>query len=128
MGGPQLWANLILAGKVAGGITSIGGLTLLIINWFRKVSETNRNVTLLLNNHIPHVQTALDTHGQTLIAIGSDVRSLGTEIQGVSRRLDDTRTGVHTLGESFLRHLEAASHEVSRIDSLEKKSKRNKKR
>lgn len=107
---PEL-IKLIFWGKVAGGATAIGSIVWGFIKWLGQISETNRNVTLLASNHIPHLQDALDAHGAALHGIKSDVRDLGTTIEGVSQRLDDTRAGVHTLGEAFLNHLENASKE-----------------
>jgi len=81
---------------------------------YKQRQALNDTVTLLATNHVPHLQKALDEHGSMLVNITSDVRDIGTKMQGVEDRQEDLRKGVHTLGDSFLRHLEAASRETSK--------------
>jgi hypothetical protein len=108
---PELLTKLIFYSKVVGSVSTIGGLIWAAFNWLKRVSETNRNVNLLITNHFPHVEKTLEDQNVVLQEIKSDVRASDLKIASVSQRLDDTRAGVHTLGESFLRHLEGASLE-----------------
>lgn len=76
------------------------------------VSETNKNVLLLMENHLPHIQEALDKHDQTLVSMQSDFRDMGTKLDGVQARLDDSKESIHRLGEAFVRHLENSAKEA----------------
>jgi hypothetical protein len=79
---PSFLGYLLFGSKVAGAVVTLGGIAWGIANWFGKVSQTNKNVSLLIDNHIPHIQVALTEHTETLKSLKSDVHS-------VSRRLDD---------------------------------------
>ena len=108
---------------VAGGV--VWGIGKFIVSKIQNVLHLGDNVSLLLNNHVPHLQTALDENREQMVSIASDVRSLDTKIDGVCDRLEDTRKGMHTLGDSFIRHLENASREtiVSTANIAENKLK-----
>jgi len=108
---------------VAGSV--VFGASKFIVKRIQNVLHLGDNVSLLLTNHVPHLQTALDANREQMVSIASDVRSLDTKIDGVCDRLEDTRAGVHTLGESFIRHLENASKEtiVSTANIAENKLK-----
>lgn len=75
------------------------------------VSETNKNVLLLMENHLPHIQEAIENHDKTLNSMQSDFRDMGTKLDGVQTRLDDSKETIHRLGEAFVRHLENSTKE-----------------
>jgi preprotein translocase subunit SecD len=110
------WSKII--GEVGGASTVLITAVVAIFKYLKAVykqrQQLNDTVTLLATNHVPHLQKALDEHGGMLVNITSDVRDIGTKMQGVEDRQEDLRRGVHTLGDSFLRHLEAASRETSK--------------
>src|ERR1035437_9964698 len=87
--------------------------------YFRAVYKQRQNidetVTLLATSHLPRIQASLDAHGEILKSLTSDVRNVSTKVDGVELRLEDTKRGMHTLGESFLRHLETASREAVKV-------------
>lgn len=101
--------------KVVGSIGSAAGVIYGMLKWltatYRQAKKTNENFELLMTNHLPHIQASLDAHGGTLHSLSSDVRDVATKVDGIELRLDDTKKGVHTLSESFLRHLENTSAE-----------------
>jgi hypothetical protein len=117
--------EFVLYAKVVGEIGSALGVLYGAIRWLRaglkEVKKTNDNVSLLMENHLPHIQSSLDSHGDALGVLSSDVRNVATKVDGMESRLEDTKTGVKVLGESFLRHLENASRE----SSPRKKSRRS---
>jgi hypothetical protein len=78
-----------------------------LLDIFQEVRNINENVQLLTLNHLPHIQTSLDEHNSSLLELKSDVRDMDTKMTGFSHRLNDTKSGVDTLNESFLRHLES---------------------
>ena len=104
-----LYAKVI--GATGAAVSTLYG----IYKYFRAVYKQRQNidetVTLLATNHLPHIQASLDAHGEVLKSLTSDVRNVGTKVDGVEARLEDTKRGMHTLGESFLRHLESTSKE-----------------
>jgi hypothetical protein len=89
-----------------------------VYKYFNAVYKQRQNldntVTLLATNHLPHLQKSVDEHGEALKALTSDVRDIGTKVDGVEKRQEDLRKGVHTISDAFLRHLEASSKEASR--------------
>ena len=111
---PEFWPHVILYGKIAGAFTAFSGIVYGIAIWFSRISETNRNVALLTSNHLPHLQEALDSHGDSLRSIKSDFKVLDTKVEGMSDRINDTKVAVHTLGQSFLTHLENESTKLKK--------------
>jgi hypothetical protein len=122
----HMWGRFIFAGKIAGAAVAIGGLfyhpTRRILAGVKKVTGISDNMDLLLTNHLPHIQTALDTSAREMTEIKSDVRNLGTQVSGMSDRIDDTKAAVHTLGVSFLNHLESTSAEKAKKVSRRKRA------
>lgn len=115
---PQSLQELYFYSKVIGSVGTAVGVIYGILNWMRATYKqnklTNDNVALLMSNHLPHLQSSLDSHGDALGILSSDIRNIGTQVEGVEKRQEDLRKGVHTLGESFLRHLENTSKESPR--------------
>jgi hypothetical protein len=112
------WQEVYLYAKVIGAIgsalTALYGVYSYLKAVYKQRKSIDETVTLLATNHLPHLQTALDEHGKLLIQLTSDVRDVSTKVDGVESRLEDTKVGMHTLGESFLRHLESTSKEKIR--------------
>lgn len=117
------WLQIYLYAKVIGSIGSAAGVLYGLLKWstatYRQAKKTNENFELLMTNHLPHIQASLDSHGGTLHMLSSDIRNVGTKVDGLESRLEDTKTGVKVLGESFLRHLENVA-----IEPKKRKSRR----
>ena len=118
---PGLAEHVIFWGKICGAVGAIGSFGYGAIRSLVANMQTKKMVETLTTNHIPHVQASIDAHTTALQGIKGDVRELDVKFDGLSTRLDDTRGAVHTLGESFLRHVENASQEKAIV-----KKKRNK--
>ncbi len=107
-----------LYAKIIAATGSALGTLYGLFSWLRKTyqqaQKTSNNVELLMTNHFPHVQASLDAHGVALSTLSSEVRDVGTKVDGMEQRQEDLRKGVHTLGESFLRHLENAAQDKPR--------------
>lgn len=108
-----------LYAKAVGAIGSAVGVIYGLVKWlsatYHQVKKTNENFELLMTNHIPHLQSSLNEHGESLNHLSSDIRDVSTKVDGLEARLEDTKVGVHTLGVSFLEHLQKTSKEpVSR--------------
>jgi len=88
--------------------TAVIGLLKWMTAMFRKLSDTNKTITLLTTNHLPHIQAALETHTETLSAMRSDIRDIDTKMTVYGQRLDGTNTAVEAINEAFVRHLEHA--------------------
>jgi hypothetical protein len=116
--------QIYLYAKVIGSIGSAAGVIYGVLKWltasYQQTKKTNQNFELLMTNHLPHIQASLDTHGTILQALSSDVRDVSTKVDGIETRLEDTKLGVHTLGESFLRHLENTSAESVKAGAFRK--------
>jgi hypothetical protein len=112
---PASLNEFYLWSKVVAAVGSAAGVIYGVISWLRaayhQVKKTNENMELLMGNHLPHIQSSLDSHGDALSVLSSDIRDVGTKVDGMEKRQEDLRRGVHTLGESFLRHLETVSAE-----------------
>jgi len=114
-----LYAKVI--GATGSAITAFYGAYKYFSAVYKQRKSIDETVTLLATNHLPHIQKSLDEHGRmfeaqnrVLQTITSDVRNVGTKVDGIESRLEDTKKGVHTLGESFLRHIESVTKEPPR--------------
>lgn len=107
--------HFIFWGELAGAVGTIGGLGYGVIRWltvaYKKISAISENIVSISTNHLPHIQDAIDAHTAALQGIKSDVRAQDIKLDGLSIRMDDNRAAIHTLGESFLRHIEGTSQE-----------------
>jgi hypothetical protein len=108
------WSEIIFIGKVAGGAAtaltvaySFGKWVFPRLPFIGRMIETQDSVQLMLTNHLPHIQSSLTAQDKVLGGIQTDLGHL-------NKRQDDMHNGLHTLGESFLRHLEASSKEAPR--------------
>jgi hypothetical protein len=111
-------AEFYLVSKVIGASgTAVGGLYG-VFHWlsssYKRSKKTDDNITLLLENHLPHMQATMDKHGEALLGMRSDIRDVGTKVDGMEHRLDDTKAGMHALGEAFVRHLETSVKETKK--------------
>ena len=110
-------------GYVGAGVGVIYGvgrwLATRLTSTFRTVRETNTAVNLLMANHLPHITDAVDAQGASLRGLKSDVRELDIKMIANTQRLEDTKLAVHTIGESFLRHLESASKESAQVVAVQ---------
>lgn len=112
---PGFTDNFVLVGKILGGVSVIVGLIYGVIRWltsmFVRVRDISTAVTQVRDNHLPHIQAAIEESTKQMKDVQSDVRCLDTKFTGMDVRITETKAAVHTLGESFLRHLESASRE-----------------
>jgi len=101
--------------KDTGYVGSGFGVMYAVVKWLTSflhtARDTNAKIDLVMANHLPHIQEAVDAQGAALRGIKSDVRDLDTKVSGYGDRLDDTKSAVHALGTAFLQHLEHASKE-----------------
>jgi hypothetical protein len=109
-----IWNEIIFIGKVASGAATALTIGYSFARWVGprlpfvgRMIETQNNVSLMMSNHLPHIKQSLDSQDQVLGTIETNVAHL-------TKRQDDMHKGLHTLGESFLRHLEASSKETPR--------------
>ena len=106
-----IWNEIIFIGKVASGAATVLTITYGFFRWLgprlpfvEKQLETQNNVALMMTNHLPHIQSSLTAQDKVL-------GNIQTNVGHLTQRQQDLHDGLHTLGESFLRHLEAASKE-----------------
>src|ERR1700684_3472567 len=93
---PEAWKQIIFVGKAVGAIATLAGVSFAlirkpasaIINFFKRLSVTSNHVNLLMTNHLPHISSTLDAHGEALLVIKSDVRNVNTRMDGFGVRLD----------------------------------------
>ncbi len=115
----QFYIYAKVIGATGSAITVLYGVFGWLRKTYRQAQLTSDNVSLLMTNHFPHLQSTLNKQDEVLNVLSSDVRNVATKVEGMEQRLDDTKLGVHALGESFLRHLETTSRE-----SVSKKRKK----
>ncbi len=116
---PPAFFNLVMFwSKILGALGTAVGVLYGFFKWFlpkipfvKQVNETSLKLDSLMNNHLHTIQSSLNAQDGVLTTIKSDVKNLDMKIEGVSDRLSDTKAGLHTLGESFLRHLEDAAQD-----------------
>lgn len=101
-----------IIGTVGAAIGSIYSIFKYLKTSYSQRKTIRDTVTLLANNHLPHIQASLDSHGEVLKSLTADIRVVSEKVDGVETRLEDTKTGMRVLSESFLRHLENTSREV----------------
>jgi hypothetical protein len=107
----QLYFYAKVFSEIGTAVTVMYGAICWLRAMYRQSQKTNANVELLMTNHFPHMQTSLDAHGVALSNLSSDVRNVGTKVDGMEQRVEDTKKSVHALGQSFVTHLENASKE-----------------
>lgn len=113
--------SIYIFGKLVGAFATIIGSVYSFFRWVfprvpfvKKVSEINTQVNLLATNHLPHIEAKLDNHSKDFQGLKTDFKVLDEKVEGVSTRIEETKTAVSSLNESFLRHLENTSVEVKR--------------
>jgi hypothetical protein len=106
-------SELILVGKNAAAVTTIGGIgwgaMWTITSFFHKMTDIGDNILLLKTNHLPHIQAALDAHGTALNKINSDNKIAETTVNAIAVRLNDTKDSVDRLHDAFLDHIQSSA-------------------
>lgn len=105
---PDFIQHLLFWSKLGGALSTLGGLIYGGFNWLRQISETNKNVGLLMTNHLPHISATLQGQDKSLADLKSDVRNIDTKVAGISQRVGDMAEDFHSLENSFIQHLENA--------------------
>lgn len=101
---PAFWQNLITAGKVVGALSTFVGVLYGAVRWVsslleRKLAGLNGNVTLLMTNHMPHIQTSINDFKVGMARVEAQVEGMGT-------RLDEGKEEIRALGTAFTQHLQ----------------------
>ena len=130
---PPAFFNLVMFwSKILGALGTAVGVLYGFFKWLlpkvpfvKQVNETSLKLDSLMNNHLHTIQSSLNAQDGVLTTIKSDVKNLDTKIEGVNDRLEDTKKGVHTLGESFLRHLEDAAKDREEMVSTASEVKKD---
>ena len=86
---PHFLHRLIFYGEVVGAAATIGGAIYTGFVWFRTINETNSKVSLIFDNHLPHVTESLAAQDVALAGLKSDVHQVRQDVSTVSKRLDD---------------------------------------
>lgn len=109
-----LYHSFLKGGEIAGSIAAIGTVAGYLIrsawNAGKGVVTANRNLTLMMTNHLPHIQGAIETvqRGQT---------QMSGDISFLKIKTADAIKSVDTLHDAFLRHLENGSRESIQIET-----------
>src|ERR1700685_3927962 len=56
----------------------------------KKVANISSNIQTALDNHLPHLQMSLDSHGEALVGIRGDIRNMSTRFDAHSEKLNET--------------------------------------
>lgn len=103
---PEFIKQLLLWSKICGAISTLGAVIYGGFNWLRQISETNKNVNLLMTNHLPHIGATLQGQDASLLELKSDIRDIDTKVSSVSQRVDGMTTSFQSLEGAFIQHLE----------------------
>ena len=93
-------------GVVWGGLKFLGKA-------YGKVKGISDNIQLVVDNHIPHLQASLDSHGLALTGIRSELRDMGTHLTHQDEKLVSTNESLGDLHDKFIQHLENVNREVT---------------
>ena len=110
-------------GAAGFGVTAIWGGLAWMASMFKKLSETvealesvstiNKNVETILTNHLPHLQSEVgETRAQfqtlrnDIKGIDGKVDTLDTSVTVLGTKLEATQSGLHTLGQMFIAHID----------------------
>lgn len=103
---PDFVKHYIFWSSILGATVTFGSAAWGIFNWFKKISETNKNIKLVMSNHLPHIGECLQAQTIALQGLKSDIRDLDTKVAGVSQRVGDISEDFHSLEAAFITHLE----------------------
>ena len=114
------WGHFIFWGKVAGGAVALGTVIGLVHRSvigpiLGRVLEINETVTLLANNHLPHIQKSLNSQDVVLGALKTDVEKSAMKIDEFHGCLVETKESVVMLNSALMTHLENASQQESAL-------------
>jgi len=73
---------------------------------FKKVATISLNIQTALDNHLPHLQSSLDSHGEALVGIRSEIRNMTTRFDAHSEKLNETADSLGQLRLAFMNHLD----------------------
>jgi len=122
----DIWQSIIFISKVAGGLSVIGGLLIGGMRWMarvvKKVTTISDNVAELTTKHFPGIQVDLKTLKDNQESVKTDLKVLNVTVSGLSTRVDESKSAVHTLGEAFVRHLEANAERAAATPRRKRKS------
>jgi hypothetical protein len=112
----QFWIQFIFWGKVAGGAVALGTVIAIVHRSvigpiLGRVLEINKTVTLLADNHLPHIQKSLNNQDVVLGALKTDVAKATMKIDEFHGGLGETKEAVASLNSALMTHLENASQE-----------------
>lgn len=114
---PEFIKHLLLWSKIGASVSTLAGLIYGGFNWLRQISETNKNVNLLMTNHLPHIGATLQGQDASLLELKSDIRDIDTKVGGVSQRVEGMTTSFQSLEGAFIQHLENASKKETKKKS-----------
>jgi hypothetical protein len=116
-------------GKIAGVVAAVGAIIVGIFKWmaaiYNNLHETTTNVKLLMSNHLPHIQDAIDESNKTVVAIKSDVREIDTRVKANVERMTDLKDQVSNLSTEFVNHIELERREAIIVHAIGAENKVN---
>jgi hypothetical protein len=73
---------------------------------FGKLKSISTNVALLIETHIPQMQSGIAGMRTDFDGVKGDVREMRVTVAAVQERMDDNKQSLDTFGAAFLQHLE----------------------
>ena len=115
----KFWGHFIFWGKVAGGFVAFATVAgfihaKLVSPVFNRVKTINETVTLLAENHLPHIQSSLNAQDVVLKTLQTNVEAGNKKIEQFGTDLDNNKQRVDELHTAFLTHLENAPRKRKR--------------
>jgi hypothetical protein len=109
-----LYHSFVKGGEIAGSIAALST----VIGWLIRsawragsgVVNVNKNVGLLMTNHLPHILGAIETVQRSQDQVAGDVKILKIGHTDIVKRFDE-------LNGAFIQHLENASRESITVET-----------
>jgi hypothetical protein len=96
--------------KVAGVVITAGVAFVGLLKWmiaiYTNLHQTTANVNVMMSNHIPHIQAALDESNASVAEIKLNVCEIDTRVRANVERMTDIKDSLSQLGSEFVAHIE----------------------
>lgn len=126
---PAALSTIYEIGKITGAVATVGAIIIGLFKWmaaiYNNLHETTTNVKMLMSNHLPHIQTAIDTSNTTVVGIKMDIREIDTRVKANVERMQDLKEAVNALSTEFVNHLELERREAIVMHAIGAENKIN---
>lgn len=120
------WSQIVSVAKgigyIGGALTFTGGIIAAIAKLLSRAKKIDSNLTLVLTNHLPHIQSAIDETGRKLgdhiIADEKFQADISGKLSTVEGKVGDVKDSIIGLNDSFIRHLDSVNVEHQQLRAM----------